>query len=166
MRYPVSKKKWKESSPAIRTTWEYMYGVTREGYEVAHKEELKRLAKRATYIFLCLLAIIGLFMLNRHNTHTLTAYDVTGEVNLFPIDAESKNYRVKVHWTIDVVPRGIYGDKKSYAIDYITWPNGGTTEFPDCVIVPLEKKDTCEDIDFKKWRVEVHSDPLYSDPLY
>lgn len=116
--------------------------------------------KRVTYIFAGLLATIGLFLVNRHNMHTYNAYDVMGEVNLFPTDAKSKNYRVKVEWDISATPRGFYGEKRRYDVHYVTWPNGGTTEFPECELVPLEGKNTCEDIDFRLWKIEVHNDPV------
>lgn len=101
------------------------------------------------------------FLLNRHNGHTYTAFDVEGEANLFPVNAENKNYRVKTYWTVAAVPRGFYGEKRSYELDYITWSNGGQTYFTDCKIIPLEEKNICEDDDLRTWRIEIQSDPLY-----
>ena len=104
------------------------------------------------------LSMLGLFLMNRHNYHT-RYWEGPGEVNLFPATAEVKNYRVKAYMRIDMEPRGFYGEKKTYKVDYVFWPNGGKTYFAECEVVPVEHKFGCTDEGLKEWKVEIEKEP-------
>lgn len=159
-KYPISKKKEKElKGTATLKVMEKMYGGTRKDYSESNLQEIKQRLNKIFKIIIILLVFVGAFLIWRDMRFTNNGWEyVYGEANLFPIESASKNYRVKARWEISSVPHGIYSEKKTYNIERVFWPNGGSTNMEDCIITPLEKKDICLDSDFKEWRVEVQKD--------
>lgn len=113
---------------------------------------------RIAVVIMVGVVLTGLFLINRHD-HNSGYWEGEGEVNLFPVDATSKNYRVKTYMRVEMKPRGFYGNKKTYDVDYVIWPNGGKTYFEQCEVIPLDRKSLCTDNDYRDWRVEVQIEP-------
>ena len=122
---------------------------------------LKKIRLRRNAILVSLLvatALGGLFLINRHNYNT-GYWEGEGMINLFPVGADSKNYRLSAHMSVEMRPRGIYGNKKTFDIYYVNWPNGGKTYFEECKIIPVENKHSCFDSDSREWMAEIQSEP-------
>lgn len=77
----------------------------------------------------------------------------SGQVNLFPDSAESKNYRLEA----DIEVKTKLGWKKEYKVNSVTWPNGGNSYFNDCI--STGEDTTCSDDEGRNWTVEVVESP-------
>jgi len=86
--------------------------------------------------------------------------DATLTINLFPKNAESKNYRVEAKAEIRTEPRGLFSTKTTYDISRIYWPNGGSSTFDNmggCLILTSQSTNECTDDEYRDWRVELVS---------
>ena len=83
----------------------------------------------------------------------------TGQVNLFPTDAESKNYRLDAQIDVHGSRLGILrGYDIEYTINTVTWPNEGTSHFKNCV-VKMGETSKCTATDDDEYFVEVQGEP-------
>lgn len=76
-----------------------------------------------------------------------------GQVNLFPEDATSKNYRL----VADIEVKTHFLWRKTYKINSVEWPYSGTSYFSACTIGSSD--DTCTDDEGRSWRIELVQPP-------
>ena len=76
-----------------------------------------------------------------------------GQVNLFPDGAVSKNYRLASEMEV----KNGFLWRKTYVIDSVQWPDGGSSSFSDCTIG--NSNQTCTDDEGRNWRIEVVERP-------
>ena len=90
-------------------------------------------------------------------------YDTDYYVNLFPRNAEAKNYRLKARITVS--EDNCYGSDNGSEDDFdcypgpiylnrVTWPNGGASYFEECDI-EINQKKLCWDNEKREWLVEL-----------
>jgi hypothetical protein len=120
---------------------------------------LSRIFRHPYFKALLVIAVILCIFLTSRVSNNSGSWEGEGVVNIFPVGAEAKNYRVKAYIEVARVPRGLYGSKKLYDINSVSWPNGGSTYFEECQVIPLEDKYNCTDNGFRDWRVEVQKEP-------
>lgn len=126
-------------------------------------DRLEKWQKNSVYILLALLCVALLLWATKDSRNNFEWEGDDGVVNIFPIDAESKNYRLTAYIKVDIKPSGWFGfgQNKSYDVDYVFWPNGGKTYFEECEVIPTRNVNECLDNDFREWRVEVQKEPEY-----
>lgn len=92
------------------------------------------------------------------------SWEGEGTINVFPENADAKNYRLEADITTTIHSRKFFLTYKSYEFDSARWPNGGTLEFDsDCKVTDLEPRTTCSADDGTEYFVEVQDKPEYSD---
>ena len=88
------------------------------------------------------------------------SWDGGGEINAFPQNAESKNYRLEADMTATIKGKSLISNYTEYSIMSATWPNGGRLGFrAGCTVSELQPRSVCVADDGKNYRVEVATPP-------
>lgn len=88
-----------------------------------------------------------------------TTWDGDAEISVFPISAESKNYRLLSNVDAKETAKMFSKGYITYEISTAEWPNGGELNFNDCFIRSDETNVQCTDTHDIEWRVELTSPP-------
>lgn len=106
---------------------------------------------------ICILLVIGLyaFLAPGHSS-----WDGQGSINVFPVDASAKNYRLDSNSiSVSVKKRGWFHKEYSYSISSADWPDGGEIDFnQSCKISYPATSATCKSNEGTV-RVEIASAP-------
>lgn len=122
-------------------------------------KKLKQWQQISLFTFFAIVVVLSFMWVTRDSRNTFGWEGDDGVVNIFPVAAESKNYRLKAYVKVDVTPEGFNGQKKIYDVDYVFWPNDGKTYFEECIVVPTHKENKCLDDEYREWKVEVQKEP-------
>ena len=102
--------------------------------------------------------MLAIFIMCRSYFNTFEYSGEDAEVSLFPISADAKNYRLEATVTVNGRPSGLFGSRRVYNVDEVSWPNGGYSTFHNCTVGERQKAE-CEDKEGRKWKVEVTTEP-------
>jgi hypothetical protein len=88
------------------------------------------------------------------------AFEGEGQVNAFPVDAESKNYRLPADIYVETNGRTPWSNYDEYTVLRATWPNGGTLTFSEeCIVKGPQSTTVCTTEDGDAYTIEVETPP-------
>lgn len=82
-----------------------------------------------------------------------------GEINIFPENAESKNYRLPASISAELTRSFPFNEKIEYTIESFTWPDAEEETYFDNNCIVIDRETTECEYKSKVYRVEIETPP-------
>lgn len=82
-----------------------------------------------------------------------------GEINIFPENAQSKNYRLPADISAKKIRSFLFNEKIEYTIESFTWPDAEDRTYFDHNCMVIDKQSTECEYEGKVYKVEIETAP-------